>query len=73
MSDRQRQIIAIGGGGFYRDLENLGLERYIVQQTGTAGTRVACAHSPAPSRIVIFVSFYTAFLTRLPSVASVVL
>ena len=51
MSDRQRQIIAIGGGGFYRDLENLGLERYIVQQTGTADPRVAFL--PAPSRIVI--------------------
>jgi len=41
MSDRQRQIIAIGGGGFYRDPENLALERYIIQQTGTAEPRVA--------------------------------
>ena len=37
MADKKRQIIAIGGGGFYRDPENLALERYIIQQTGTCG------------------------------------
>ena len=29
MAERAKQIIPIGGGGFYRDAENLELERYI--------------------------------------------
>ena len=62
MSDRQRQIIAIGGGGFYRDSENLALERYIVQQTGTAGTRVAFVPTASAEPDSYLVSFYTAFL-----------
>jgi len=62
MSDRQRQIIAIGGGGFYRDPENLALERYIIQQTGTAGTRVAFVPTASAEPDNYLVSFYTAFL-----------
>jgi len=41
MSEPQKQIIAIGGGGFYRDPENLVLEQYIIRQTGAAEPRVA--------------------------------
>ena len=62
MSDRQRQIIAIGGGGFYRDSENLALERYIVQQTGTAKTRVTFVPTASAEPDSYLVSFYTAFL-----------
>jgi peptidase E len=62
MSDRQRQIIAIGGGGFYRDPENLGLERYILQQTNSAGTRVAFVPTASAEPDSYLVSFYTAFL-----------
>ncbi|MET0644964.1 MAG: Type 1 glutamine amidotransferase-like domain-containing protein, partial [Candidatus Binatia bacterium] len=62
MADRQRQIIAIGGGGFYRDSENLGLERYIVQQTGTADPRVAFVPTASAEPDNYLVSFYTAFL-----------
>ena len=62
MSDRQRQIIAIGGGGFYRDSENLGLERYIVQQTGMADPRVAFVPTASAEPDNYLVSFYTAFL-----------
>src|SRR5882724_1998823 len=62
MSDRQRQIIAVGGGGFYRDPENLALERYIIQQTGTAGTRVAFVPTASAEPDNYLVSFYTAFL-----------
>ena len=61
MSDRQRQIIAIGGGGFYRDPENLGLERYILQQTNSAGTRVAFVPTASAEPDSYLVSFYTAF------------
>ena len=62
MSDRQRQIIAIGGGGFYRDPENLGLERYILQQTNTAEKRVAFVPTASAEPDSYLVSFYTAFL-----------
>jgi hypothetical protein len=34
------QIIVIGGG-FYRDPENLALERYMILQTGAAEAKVA--------------------------------
>src|SRR5215813_12958064 len=61
MSDRQRQIIAIGGGGFYRDPENLGLERYILEQTN-AGKRVAFVPTASAEPDSYLVSFYTAFL-----------
>ena len=62
MSDSQRQIIAIGGGGFYRDPENLGLERYILQQTNSAGARVAFVPTASAEPDNYLVSFYTAFL-----------
>jgi len=62
MINKQRQIIAIGGGGFYRDPDNLGLERYIVQQTNSAGTRVAFVPTASAEPDSYLVSFYTAFL-----------
>src|SRR5262244_2158486 len=62
MSDRQRQIIAIGGGGFYRDPENLGLERYILEQTSSAGKRVAFVPTASAEPDSYLVSFYTVFL-----------
>jgi dipeptidase E len=62
MSDTQRQIIAIGGGGFYRDPENLGLERYIIKQTGAAEARVAFVPTASAEPDNYLVSFYTAFL-----------
>ena len=62
MSDRQRQIIAIGGGGFYRDSENLALERYIVQQARSPEPRVAFVPTASAEPDNYLVSFYTAFL-----------
>jgi dipeptidase E len=62
MTGRQRQIVAIGGGGFYRDPENLGLERYILQQTNSAGKRVAFVPTASAEPDSYLVSFYTAFL-----------
>ena len=41
MPETPRQIIAIGGGGFYRDAENLALEKYVTQQTGVESPRLA--------------------------------
>jgi dipeptidase E len=62
VSDKPRQIIAIGGGGFSRDAENLALERYIVQQTGVAAPRVAFVPTASAEPFIYLVSFYTAFL-----------
>jgi peptidase E len=62
MSHDTGQIIAIGGGGFYRDGENLALERYIVQQSGAAEPRVAFVPTASAEPDNYLVSFYTAFL-----------
>lgn len=62
MADEKRQIIAIGGGGFYRDSENLGLEQYIIRQTGAAEPKVAFVPTASAEPDNYLVSFYTAFL-----------
>jgi dipeptidase E len=62
MSEKSRQIIAIGGGGFYRDAENLALERYVIQQTGAAEPKVAFVPTASGEPDSYLVSFYTAFL-----------
>jgi dipeptidase E len=59
---RQRQIIAIGGGGFYRDAENLALENYVIQQTGAAEARVAFVPTASGEPDHYVSSFYAAFL-----------
>jgi peptidase E len=62
MADGKKQIIAIGGGGFYRDSENLALERYIIQQTDAPEPRVAFVATASAEPDSYLVSFYTAFL-----------
>lgn len=62
MSDKPRQIIAIGGGGFYRDAENLALEKYAIQQTGVENPRVAFVPTASGEADHYVSSFYTAFL-----------
>jgi dipeptidase E len=62
MSQPGGHIIAIGGGGFYRDGENLALERYIVQQSGAAQPRVAFLPTASAEPDSYLVSFYTAFV-----------
>jgi len=57
-----RQIIAIGGGGFYRDPENLALEKYVIQQTGAAEARVAFVPTASGEPDHYLSSFYAAFL-----------
>ena len=41
MAEKPKQIIPIGGGGFYRDAENLELEKYVIRQSGSDSARVA--------------------------------
>ena len=62
MSNKPKQIIAIGGGGFYRDSENLALERYIVQQMGMAEPKVAFVPTASGEPDNYVASFYPAFL-----------
>jgi peptidase E len=62
MPEKTRHIIAIGGGGFYRDAENLALEKYIIGQTGLAQPRVAFIPTASAEPDNYLVSFYTAFL-----------
>jgi dipeptidase E len=62
MSGNTGQIVAIGGGGFYRDGENLALEKYILEQSGAAAARVAFIPTASAEPDNYLVSFYTAFL-----------
>jgi peptidase E len=62
MPELKRQIVAIGGGGFYRDPENLSLERYLIQQTVTSQPRVAFVPTASGEPDHYVASFYAAFL-----------
>jgi peptidase E len=62
VSNQPRQIIAIGGGGFYRDPENLALEKYVIEQAGVAEPRVAFVPTASGEPDHYVASFYAAFL-----------
>ena len=62
MSKDPRRIIAIGGGGFDRDANNLRLERYVMQQTGVDSPRVAFVPTASGEPDHYVASFYSAFL-----------
>jgi peptidase E len=62
MSDRAKQIIPIGGGGFYRDSENLELEKYIIRQSGSENARIAFLPTASGEPDHYVSSFYAAFL-----------
>ena len=62
MSETTKQIIVIGGGGFYRDSENLELEKYLIRQTGVDNPRVAFVPTASGEPDHYIASFYSAFL-----------
>jgi peptidase E len=62
MPEKPRQIIPIGGGGFYRDPENLELEKYIIRQSGAESARVAFVPTASGEPDHYVASFYAAFL-----------
>jgi dipeptidase E len=62
MSETTKQIIVIGGGGFYRDPENLELEKYVIRQTGVKSPRVAFVPTASGEPDHYIASFYSAFL-----------
>lgn len=62
MAEKPKQIISIGGGGFYRDSENLELEKYILRQTGVDQPRVAFVPTASGEPDHYVASFYATFL-----------
>lgn len=62
MAQKAKQIIAIGGGGFYRDPENLALERYVLQRSGAENPRVCFIPTASGEPDHYVASFYAAFL-----------
>jgi aminopeptidase N len=59
-----RHIIAIGGGGFGRDVGNLALERYILRQARRRNPAVCLLPTATGDAPAYIAAFYTAF-TRL--------
>lgn len=57
-----KQIIPIGGGGFYRDAENLELEKYVLRQSGAENARVCFIPTASGEPDHYVASFYAAFL-----------
>jgi peptidase E len=62
MAGKTQQIIPIGGGGFYRDPENLELEKYVIRQSGAENARVAFVPTASGEPDHYVASFYAAFL-----------
>jgi dipeptidase E len=62
MAEKARHIIPIGGGGFYRDAENLELEKYILRQCAAENPRVAFVPTASGEPDHYVSSFYAAFL-----------
>ena len=62
MAEKPKQIIPIGGGGFYRDAENLELEKYVIRQSGSENPRVCFIPTASGEPDHYVASFYTAFL-----------
>ncbi|MBM4262111.1 MAG: peptidase E [Deltaproteobacteria bacterium] len=62
MAEKLRHIIPIGGGGFYRDPDNLALERYVLKQSGADNARVCFIPTASGEPDHYVASFYAAFL-----------
>lgn len=61
MAETLRQIIALGGGGFSMEPENLTLDRYVLAQARTAEPAVAFVPTASGDADPYIVGFYTAF------------
>lgn len=64
-----RQVIALGGGGFSMEPDNLALDRYIVQQTGKPHPKVCFVPTASGDAESYILHFYEAFtsLNCIPS------
>ena len=63
MRKRPRQIIAMGGGGFSEEPDNLALDRYVLQQAGTSNPTVCFVPTASGDSDTYIVRFYAAFST----------
>jgi dipeptidase E len=59
--DRQRQVIALGGGGFSTNPENPAFDRYILQQTNVARPRVCFVPTATGDSDRYIANFYTTY------------
>jgi peptidase E len=62
MAERLKQIVPIGGGGFYRDPENLAIEKYVIKLSGAENARVCFVPTASGEPDHYVASFYAAFL-----------
>ena len=62
MSDLRRQIIALGGGGFAANPDNLVLDRYILAQARASEPRVVFVPTASGDADSYIVRFYAAYL-----------
>ncbi len=58
---KSRQIIALGGGGFSMEPENLSLDRYILEQAGVERPKVCFIGTASGDADGYLANFYTAF------------
>ncbi|MCJ7624076.1 MAG: peptidase E [Anaerolineaceae bacterium] len=56
-----KQIIALGGGGFSMEPDNLALDRYIIAQTGKSDPKVCFIPTASAESPDYIVNFYAAF------------
>lgn len=61
MVERQRQIIAFGGGGFSKEADNPALERYVLEQARTARPAISFLGTASGDADPYIVKFYSAF------------
>jgi dipeptidase E len=62
VAEKIKQIIPIGGGGFYRDAENIELEKYVIRQSAAVNPRVCFVPTASGEPDHYVASFYAAFL-----------
>jgi peptidase E len=56
-----KQIIALGGGGFSMEPDNLALDRYIIAQTGKSNPKICFIPTASAESADYIVNFYAAF------------
>jgi len=58
-----KQIVAMGGGGFSMEPDNLALDRYVLEQTGKSTPKVCFLPTATGDAANYIVKFYSAFTT----------
>jgi dipeptidase E len=58
-----KQIVAMGGGGFSMEPDNLALDRYVLEQTGKSTPSVCFLSTASGDAAAYVVKFYSAFTT----------